>query len=68
MFKVGDKVWVTNRSADPYYFPGIIQKIDETGIFHILWNNDEEIYEWNEKANLFVIGEPNDIMKELCSK
>ncbi len=74
MFKVGDKVWPiqSNKEIEPdaFYFPGIIKKIGIDGILWIKWNNDDELYDWDMRSleRLFVIDEPNDILKELLDK
>ena len=67
MFKIGDRVidtlvdtLVMNRGI------GIIEKIDAKDIMWVKWSNGNHSWRW--LGEIIKIEEPNDIMKELCSK
>ena len=61
-FKVGDRVY---RTWNPYV-PGVVARIDN-GIY-VRWANSNDFTGAYWENNLELLMEPNDIMKELCSK
>ena len=69
-FKVGDRVLYANN----HKFSGTITKVTRAEFDHryftygVLWDHSAFENDGWQKNHLNLIMEPNDIMKELCSK
>jgi hypothetical protein len=66
-FKVGDKVWDIEATNAPNISPGLVLEVNNK-LLKVLWNFDIKDLSWTEETlgdKLFVVKEPNDILKDM---